>query len=176
MTGGEFQSLIKKDTYQVFLLVCPATLPFSFATHPWLVVNRKGVVSRHGVSWRKAAKSSKPLFGQHLCTECSEHVHKDARPPMEGIEIFPLVQKYLWKGRILKSIEGDDGSLAKRMADFIDESVTAYPYKDRYALLGPNSNTYIGWILEHFPESGMRLPWTAIGKGFRSRPVASFKS
>lgn len=165
--AGRVEDLIQKDKYQVFLLVCPATLPFSFATHPWFVVNNKCRVSRYGVSWRSANGSGKPLFGQHMCNGCVGHLHKDGRPPSEGIEIFPYSKNFFWRGRIVGSVEGDEGSLAARMVDFVEKSFSTYPYSETYKLLGPNSNTFVGWILEHFYESGMRLPWNAMGKNFR---------
>ena len=40
----ELEKLLNKDKYQVFLFTCPAIMPFSFAVHPWLVVNNKGGV------------------------------------------------------------------------------------------------------------------------------------
>lgn len=160
MKGNDLDTVLQKDAYQVFLFTCPATLPFSFATHPWFVVNRKGTVSRYGVSWRavKNEESSRGTYRGHL--------HLDSRSPEEGIGIFPFVERYVWHGRILNSIEGDDGSLAQRMADFIEQSFTTYPYAERYSLFGPNSNTYVAWVLDRFPESGMRLPWNALGKNF----------
>lgn len=164
-----FEELIQKDTYQVFLMICPATLPFSIATHPWFVVNKRGIVSRYGISWRKAVARPEPLFGKHVCSGCVGYLHKDGCPPTDGIAVFPYVEKFLWKGHILSSITGEEGSLAARMTDFIEKSFTEYPFSDRYWLLGPNSNTYPAWVLAHFPESNMRLPWNAIGKNFGLR-------
>lgn len=158
---------LKPDRYQVFLLTCPAPLPFSFAAHPWIVTNRLGIVSRYGVSWRKETKPGEVAFGNHTCSGCRGHLHKDGKTPSEGCEVAPYLRR-CWKGRIRKLIEGDADSLAARMADFMERSFDEYPYTERYSFVGPNSNTYIEWVLEHFPEFGMRLPWNAFGKGYKA--------
>lgn len=147
---------------------CPATLPFSFAAHTYLVVNRKGDVHRYGVGHHRAQANGTVLFGSHRCRECIGHIHKDGRPPEEGIEIVPLYFPHspLWRSRVVCYVEGESGSLAGRMGAFIEQSFRVYPHADRYRLTGPNSNTYPAWVLAHFPESGMRLPWNAIGKNY----------
>ena len=147
------KDLLKKNTYQVFLMICPAHIPFSFATHPWFVVNRKGEISRWEVLSSKLDRNLS--FG---------YLHKDLFPYFQGIEVFHFSQKYFWKGKVLFSIEGDETSLAARMANFIEESSAKYPKAQTYSIFGPNSNTYVSWVLNHFPESPMRLPWNAFGK------------
>lgn len=167
------ESLINKDSYQVFLMRCPATLPFSFAAHTWLVVNRTGVVTRYGVSWRKKRFDGQPCFGNHVCNNaCVGHLHQDAKTPSEGTDMFPFAKSRSWRGHIIGVVEGGEGSLAERMADFIAQSFKVYPYAQRYVLTGPNSNTYPAWVLAHFPEANMRLPWNAVGKGCLFRSVA----
>jgi len=43
----------------------------------------------------------------------------------------------------------------------------AYPYPDKYTMLpGPNSNSFIQWILLEVPEIGFSLPMKAIGKSW----------
>jgi hypothetical protein len=63
-------------------------------------------------------------------------------------------------------IEGDAGSLADRMGDFIEHSGEKYPYKETYSLFGPNSNTFASWVLNQFPESEIKLPWNTFGKNY----------
>ena len=46
-------------------------------------------------------------------------------------------------------------------------AVREYPYTDRYRVWpGPNSNTFISWVLRHVPELRADLPVTAIGKDY----------
>ncbi len=149
---------------------CPASLPFSFAVHTHLAVNRKGALTRYTISYRKARFDGKPLFtgSGHICTDCNQYLHKDGKPPtMGGVEVFPYVASPVWKVRVAGCLEGGEESLAKRICDFLESSFASYPYADRYSVLGPNSNTYPAWILKHFPESDIRLPWNAFGKRFK---------
>lgn len=154
MTGKAAEKLVNPDLYQVFLMTCPAFLPFSFASHPWFVVNRKGVVSRWAVGIRK--------FG----AKREGYLNKGAFPPFQGLPLMFPFRKPVWPGRVWGYIEGGEGSIAARMAERIEHS-RDYPFKARYNLFGPNSNTYAQWILDQFPEAGLKLPWNAIGKGYK---------
>lgn len=154
--SGDLKGMVRDDRYQVFLLSCPAALPVSFASHPWFVVNKCGVLSR----WEVLLMPRKdwPMRWGHL--------HKDFFSPFEGVEMFFFTDRYKWKNiRLLGVVEGGEGSLAERMADFIENSPQSYPYWEKYRLIGPNSNTYAQWVLGHFPECGLRLPWNSFGKG-----------
>ena len=148
------ESLIKPETYQVFLFICTAALPFVFAKHPWFVVNKKGTVSRWEVFWK--TDGLKTSWG---------HLHKDHYALFQGVEMFVFSDKYHWNNtELVGVVEGDEDSLAKRMAEFIENSPQTYPYCSRYVLGGPNSNSYAQWVLNKFPESNMRLPWNSFGK------------
>ena len=161
MQPTTLNDLIKNERYQVFLFTCPATVPFMFARHPWFVVDRKGVISRFEVFWKPSR--SKTSWG---------HLHKDFYPPSQGIEMFFFSNKYFWKrARLLGMVGGSGDSVAHRMTDLIEASPQQYPYCDTYSLRGPNSNTYVQWVLDHFPEAKLALPWNSIGKHFRGTMV-----
>jgi hypothetical protein len=161
MSRRRFEDAIVNDDYQVFLMVCPATLPFSFATHPWFVVNKKGTLFRSGVSWKLKSEMRPELFKGHPCKECSGYLHKDAQPPLKGCGVLPFSYSLTWRGRMVASICGED---ARRMIEIIEGAYTNYPHRNIYRLLGPNSNTYVQWVLDHFPNTALRLPWNAFGK------------
>lgn len=141
------------EKYQVFLFVCPGNMPFSFASHSWFVVNKQGTISRWEVGFRKIHR--KTSWG---------HLYKDLYLPFQGIEIIPFFSKYFWKGKLLGQIEGE---VARRMTEFIENSPTMYPFVDKYFLMGPNSNTYTQWVLNHFAEFTITLPWNAFGKNYK---------
>ncbi|OGZ07134.1 MAG: hypothetical protein A3D65_03590 [Candidatus Lloydbacteria bacterium RIFCSPHIGHO2_02_FULL_50_13] len=149
---NKFQHLIDKEKYQVIIFGCPSNIPFNFALHPWFVVNKQGSISRWEVLFRKIRREKS--WG---------HLYMNFFPPFQGIEILPFSQKYFWKGKLLGQIEGD---VAKRMAEFIENSPTKYPYCDKYFLSGPNSNTYAQWILNNFLEFKVRLPWNSFGQNY----------
>jgi hypothetical protein len=141
--------------YSVSLYISRANLPFFFAVHPWFVVNSNGVVSRWEVLFKK--NSSNVEFG---------YIHKNYLPQASGIEIFPFTKKFLWQGKLLGSLEGNAGSEAERMVEFIENSSLSYLNKDKYSFFGPNSNTYAQWVLSHFPGFKPKLPKNAFGKGY----------
>lgn len=152
MNDLQFKRLLKKDSYQIFLLGCPASIPLNFWSHPWFIINQKGIVSRWEVFWQP-----------NRCETSWGHLHKNKWPPSQGIEMFLPSGKYFWKSRLSGLIEGGEGSPAHRMAEFIERSPESYPYCYKYSLLGPNSNTYAQWAFDAFPESGFRLRWNSIG-------------
>ena len=147
---------MKKVAYQVWLYNSRAHMPFGFASHSWLVIRNGDVVSRFEI-----------LFRTHACQTSWGHLHKNYLPPTLGIEIIPYYMKFLWKGYLIGSIEGDENSLARQMVDFIEKSYLNYPYCERYFFLGPNSNTYPQWILDQFPEFKFKLPWNSFGKNYK---------
>lgn len=144
--------------YRVELHYSRAHMPFWFASHGWLVTEKHGVVSRWEV-----------LFRKHASLESWGHLHKNYLPPTPGIEIIPYWMRFLWKGHLIGSVEGNENSLAQRMVECIEQSSITYPFKDRYSVLGPNSNTYPQWVLNHFPEAKLKLPWNSYGKAYASR-------
>jgi hypothetical protein len=81
------------------------------------------------------------------------HLRKNLMDPEDGVGAGGV-----------KLIAESSGPAAQSILTVISESQTRYPCRDRYFVLGPNSNTYPQWILD---RSGWRvdLPATAIGKG-----------
>jgi len=149
-----FEKLIDPTKYQVFLFSCPAYIPFSFAIHPWFVVNKKGIISRWEVYSKK--NLNKTSWG-HL------HLNGFITSPFQGIHMFPFLKKYFWNPTLMATIEGN---AAQKIIESIETSPQKYPFCNTYSLLGPNSNTYIQWILNQSPECNITLPWNAIGKNY----------
>lgn len=147
------QELIDNTKYQVFLMYCFNVLPAFFATHPWFVINEKGKLSRYDV--------------RRIRTKEGETVHINSIEPLSGIGLFSMKYPKRWPARLAGLVEGDKGSLAYEMVEFIKISAKDYPYANRYSLLGPNSNTYAQWVLDHFPNFSGRLKWWSFGKGYR---------
>ncbi len=151
------QELIDNNKYQVFIYGSKAHLPFVFACHGWVVLNKKGTVSRWEIIFRKNKDKS---LG---------YLHVDDLPPFRGISILPFMHRIFSKGRMLGYIEGDSGSVAEQVVKLVEESKTNYPHLNKYFLLGPNSNTYIQWVLNKFPEFNIKLSWHFIGKNYRDK-------
>jgi hypothetical protein len=151
-TNQNFEGLIKTDKYQVFVMCCPALFPFNFARHPWFVVNKKGEIHRYEI---KDIKTDNSYF------------YRDAYPTFQGIEYASFIKNHFWKAKFLGFIEGDEGSVAQKTIEFIENSQNTYSYCKKYNYLGPNSNTYVQNVLDKFPEFNIHLPWRFIGKNFK---------
>ena len=96
------------------------------------------------------------------------YVYKDYYlDPHQGLRTFPGSKKFR-KSKLLGGITGNQNSLAYSMVEFIENNSRNYPYRDVYHFYpGPNSNTYIQWILDAFPEANIKLPWNCFGKKYQ---------
>ncbi len=155
MNEEEFKKLIDNDKYQVFLFSSPVPIPTNVFVHTWFVINLRGRISR----WE---------FGRF---QGSPHnngigVLKDFFKKTEGMNIYFWKIKPRFKSKLIDFIEGDDKSMAKELAIFIDEYSYSYPLKAQYFLTGPNSNSFMQWILNKYPDAKMKLPYNAIGKDY----------
>lgn len=151
-----FENLINKDKYQVFVFYGPTSFPINLARHPWFVLNKKGEISRWEVMHFKS-KNDKSL----------EYIHLNERPPFHGNYIIYPSKLLNSKTKLMGYIEGDEESNAKKAIEFIENSTQTYPYYDRYNFLGPNSNTYLQNVLNKFPEFNIKLSWQFIGKNYK---------
>jgi hypothetical protein len=101
-----------------------------------------------------------PIIGKHL--------HLNSLPPFSGIEMLQFIpKKFLWPANLLGHIEGGSDSLAKKIIDFIETSPQNYIYRDQYSFIGPNSNTYVQWVMNNFPDFKIKLPRNSFGKNFK---------
>jgi hypothetical protein len=66
------------------------------------------------------------------------------------------------------------GPAAAEAIGQIERAVAAYPYADRYRVWpGPNSNTFIAFVLRSVPALRVDLPATAIGKDYLGARVVA---
>ncbi len=133
-----------------------AFFPFNFAAHPWFVVNRLGKISRYEVLHFKNSHG---------------FLYLDKYPPFQCLGFTPFHAQSQRSGKLLRSMSGDSGSLAEKMVDFIERSRQSYKYIGRYSFTGPNSNTYVQWILNEFPSFGAKLYWNAFGKNYKKGKI-----
>lgn len=143
---------LNPNSQQVFLYSSPAHLPLSFAAHTWFVVNDRGTTSRWEI-----------VFMKEQCSSSWSHLHKNFLSSLtEGLSVLPLVKKFRWKAKLLHTFNEDESA---RLIRVIENLPTNYPYKEKYRLWGPNSNTLTSWVLN---EAGISrpLPLNAVGKNF----------
>ena len=115
-----------------------------FAHHSWIVVKEEGA-SRY-------TRYDKVGWGRPVRT--------DGWPP-DG----------RWFGTRRSSSCAIEGEEAERLIPKIREAVTRYPYRgwgDYRAWPGPNSNTFVAYVMREVPELGAALPPTAHRQGLAS--------
>lgn len=106
-----------------------------FAEHHWLVVCCESNADRWEV-WQTPSE----------CETSWGHLHRNLMRPSSGVGNGP--------GRVVRRWTGDD---AVYLSHRIESSPTAYPWHDRYRVFpGPNSNTYVQWVLGPLYTLGWR--------------------
>jgi len=79
-----------------------------------------------------------------------------------------------WYGAPPTLIADIRGEQAARIIDQLDEVIDRYPYPTEYtAWPGPNSNTFVAWVIRQIPEMDVALPNHAIGKDYLGNGVLS---
>ncbi len=152
----KFLQKVDLDKYQIFICASPLSIPFNGFLHAYIVVNEKSKLTRWDV-WH---------IKNRVDTSVG-YVHKNTYKPWTGLGMLYgdsiIEQKLRWPIFIINTITGEKESLAYKMCDFINTKAFAYPLKDKYNFLGPNSNTFVRWYLNYFPEAGIKLPIRAFG-------------
>jgi hypothetical protein len=114
-----------------------------FAVHTWVAVKRKDA----------AAYTTYHLTGWRL------RRGNDAR------RVSQDVPDRLWYGERPTLVAELVGPAAAAAIPKIEQAVAEYPYPNRYlAWPGPNSNTFVSYIVRRVPELAVELPPNAIGR------------
>lgn len=158
MEEKEFLKLVNNAKYQVFLFASRVPHPLGFALHVWIVVGKKGKIKR----WDCGVIRGKRKQGWG-------YVHIDILDKATtGMNKYPHKAEPRYESKLIGKLEGGQGSIAEQMIKFIEKRAKEYPFRNEYKIYpGPNSNTFVQWILNHFPNSGLKLPWNAFGKDYR---------
>lgn len=158
------QAHVNTGSSQVFLLYSPLPFPMRFSSHSWIVTNNHGKLDRWEV-WQRAS----------ACDTSWGHVHQNLFEP------FTALHKNFFrreKGRYFAHLAGvwENNKEVDALIKFMHEWAGQYPLANRYIYYpGPNSNTFVQWIIDHFPDSGFTLPFSAFGKNFKSVRLSSQK-
>ena len=125
----------------VYLYSAPLFYVGSIAEHHWLVVDAEERIDRWEI-WQHANAGG----------ESWGHLHRNLRGPEQAVGRGPAFLRHTW-----------DGDVASEIASRLARSPVNYPWRDSYRMWpGPNSNTYIQWILRR----QFRLGWKGIGKSY----------
>ena len=123
-----------------------AKIPFVgwCAVHYWYVICEAQTAQRWEV-WQS----------RELVAESWGHLHKNLLPPNSGVGNGASWLDFQWSG-----------SEAIALCQVIEASPTTYPHTHCYRYLpGPNSNTYVQWVL-HQARIDHVLSWKGLGKGY----------
>ena len=145
----------------------PAGLAPDPATTPEAVVQ---VYSARAVSWRG-------WFGVHTwiavkpanATEFTVHEVMGWRLRRTGTALVARNRPAdgYWYGNKPELLGDIRGPGVDEIIQRIEAAITEYPYPDRYHVWpGPNSNTFVAFVLRKVPELRVDLPPTAIGKDY----------
>lgn len=142
-------SLQNEDECIVRLYAAPIPSIEWLAVHTWFVVKPKG--SHRFERWelwqRANLVSNDPDFARY------GHVYKNLQSPEGNCGVPPTY--------VLREVTGP---AAETIASVVMRCSSAYPWRDRYSYYpGPNSNTYVAWILRQADWDAV-LPAAAIGK------------
>ena len=128
-----------------------------FAVHTWIAVKEKDARSYEVlqvVGWR-------------------------LRRGLSPVMLDPSEPDRRWFGNEPELLLDLRGGRAEAAIEKIRRAAAEYPYRDSYRVWpGPNSNTFISFILRSVPELGVDLPPNAIGRDYlvRGRPVGLSES
>lgn len=91
-----------------------------------------------------------------------------ARRGLPVVRIARDVPDRYWFGERPKVLADFRGPEAEALIGEIDKVARKYPWPETYkAFPGPNSNTFIAWIIKNVPGLKVKLPFSAIGSGYK---------
>lgn len=94
-----------------------------------------------------------------------------------SVDIRKDVPDRYWYGAEPQLIEDLRGVKAEKAAERIKKLAAEYPYgKTYHAWPGPNSNTFIAYLIRNIPELTVELPPNAIGKDWSSHLIEKSES
>lgn len=158
-SNEQLLSMVKGDRHQVFVCECPIPIPFNIGRHAWFVCVTPGLLpERYELLYRPTDRYSE-RFG---------FLYKNALPPFG---VVPEFNEWITRDpNNVVTLRGIvEGEVAAAMIKVITATPHTYPYTDHYRVIpGPNSNTYVAWVLEQF-DTDITLSWRAFGKSYPVR-------
>lgn len=127
----------------------------NFAIHPWISFKRasdKEYTVTHVVGW---------LLRRSKSAVSTQHDLPDRR-------WFDAEPEIIFEAR---------GERADRIIAQLEELIPKYPFAGEYRIWpGPNSNTYVAYLIRNIPELDVELPPHAVGKDWIEGPLPFAKT
>lgn len=144
-----------QDTYYVLFLASETSLPIRLATHVWIVTVYNGKIHRWDIL-------HKPQPAEHRVG----HLHKNFQAPFQGLPKYYFGNAEHWDSVLSGFVSGKKGSVAHSVYTFVEKQIVAYQHATSYVMLpGPNSNSFVQWVIDSF-SLPITLPSTALGKNY----------
>ena len=151
MDDKEFQKLVKRNRYQVFIFSSPLPFPFNLLIHSWIVTANRGKVKRWEILHLKNLAGQKTGYFYVNLLKPSQRMNRIFRK-----NFFSKIE---WNSKLIGYVEGGKGSVAERFVKFMEKNAIHYRRENGYnPVFGPNCNTFIAWALNRFPEVKIKLP------------------
>lgn len=116
-----------------------------FAVHPWIATKEKG--ADHYTIYQ--------VLGWKLWRTG------------KAVDVSRDIPDRMWFGMKPELLQDLRGEEAEKAIAGIKKAVAAYPFVSEYVLYpGPNSNTFVSYVIRRVPELTVELPPVAIGKDF----------
>lgn len=117
----------------------------NFATHPW-------------IAWKKP---------QDEAYTVAQVTGWRVRRGLPSLSVEQDLPDRLWFDNEPQILDELHGEVALKVIEQVEVLIKDYPFKDTYTLWpGPNSNTFVSYIIRHVPELTVELPSHAIGKDY----------
>lgn len=124
--------------------------------------NWRGYFSLH--TWISTKEAGGSQYRVHEVTGWRHYVVRSA----------PGEPDRAWYGAPPQLIADIRGERAERILEQLDDVIGNYPYPTEYtAWPGPNSNTFVAWVIRQIPEMEVALPNHAIGKDYLGNGIVS---
>jgi Protein of unknown function (DUF3750) len=149
------------ENWKVASWASSGLLPEATATKPAAVI----ILSTRTGRW-------KSIFAEHMSIVLkSEGATKWTRYDVVGWGMPVRKNAYaadaLWYGNTPRVIYRLDGEAAAALIPAIETQIAAYPFSSRGSYTvwpGPNSNTFVSWVVRHTDGFNAELPPVAVGK------------
>lgn len=117
----------------------------NFATHPW-------------VAWKRPEDSSYTI---------AQVVGWRTRRGLPALVVQKDLPDRRWFDSPPQLIDEHKGDEALKIIEQVEELIKTYPYANTYTLWpGPNSNTFVAYLIRQIPELTVELPPHSIGKDY----------
>lgn len=152
MNKKEFESIIKKSPYHIFIFSTKLNFPINFAVHTYIVIVTPHYTNRREIHWKPFKDAKYKEW----------HLHLNYQKPWEWRHHYFRSKKWRFPTKLLFHLWWDQK--VEKIITKIENQIHQYPYKNHYHFLWINSNSFIWRLIHQNPELKCVLPWNAFGR------------